>query len=139
MPRSYRDLALAARRARLKAYAPYSKFRVGAAVLTHDGEVYTGCNVENSSYGLAMCAERTAIFKAVSEGARKFRAVAVSAETQGFTAPCGACRQVLLEFAPNADVILINRDNRLKILKVNSLIPMGFTAKDLKSKTRRKK
>ena len=139
MPRSNRDLALRARRARLNAYAPYSKFRVGAAILASDGRVFTGCNVENSSYGLTTCAERTAVFKAVSEGARPCKAIAVSTDTDTFVAPCGACRQVLLEFCPNADLILINSEKRLKTMKVRSLIPMGFTADKLKRRTKRKK
>ena len=92
------------------AYVPYSRFPVGAALECDDGTVYTGCNIENAGYTPTNCAERTAVFKAVSEGHRKFTRIAVAAATERFTAPCGVCRQVLQEFAPDLEVILVNRD-----------------------------
>lgn len=96
-----RELMLEAEKARRAAYAPYSRFAVGAALLTKSGRVVLGCNVENSSFGLSCCAERTAVFKAVSEGEREFAAIAVTAGARQGAAPCGACRQVLHEFAPD--------------------------------------
>ena len=102
-----RDLVRKAVEARDSAYAPYSRFRVGAAVLGEDGRIFTGGNVENASYGLTVCAERVAVFKAVSEGTRNFTAIAVAAEGEGPVSPCGACRQVLAEFSPFARVIMV--------------------------------
>src|SRR5215213_5835642 len=101
-------LIAAATAAREKAFAPYSNFKVGAALLAEDGTVVTGCNVESASYGLTICAERVAVFKGVSEGRRRFRRVAVVADTDTPTPPCGACRQILWEFAPDAEVLLAN-------------------------------
>jgi cytidine deaminase len=118
--------------ARENAYVPYSKFKVGAALLTEDGKVYQGCNIENSSYGLANCAERTAIFKAVSEGVKKFKAIAVVADTDGPCAPCGACRQVISEFcAPDMPVYLTNLNGDLQQTTVGELLPGAFTPGDL--------
>src|ERR1700729_3354775 len=99
------DAALAARE---NAYAPYSKFRVGAALEDAGGRVHSGCNIENATYGLTLCAERVAVFKAVSEGAREFRRIAVAADTDLLTPPCGACRQILWEFCSDIEVILVN-------------------------------
>ncbi len=96
MKKEYQGLISAAKKAKLTAYAPYSKFHVGAAVLTVDGQIFTGCNIENSSFSLTICAERVAIFKAISHGASKFKAIAVISDDHGFTPPCGACRQVLI-------------------------------------------
>lgn len=129
--RTYRQLAHLAQEARLAAHAPYSRFRVGAALLTSDGTVYTGCNIENSSFSMTICAERTAIFKAVSEGEKHFTAIAVASDDKGFTPPCGACRQVLSDLAGNIDFIMINGKNQLKVMKLNSLMPMAFTPKTL--------
>jgi cytidine deaminase len=129
--KTYRQLAHIAQAARKGAHAPYSRFRVGAALLTANGSVYTGCNIENSSFSLTVCAERTAIFKAVSEGVREFTAIAVSSDDKGFTPPCGACRQVLSDLAGNIDFIMINSKNQLKVMKLNSLLPMAFTPKTL--------
>lgn len=137
--RAYRELAKMARRARYAAHAPYSNFRVGAALLTKDGTIFTGCNVENSSYGLTMCAERTAIFKAVSEGYRDFRAIAVASDDPGFTPPCGACRQVLIDLAGNIDFVMVNAKERLKTMKLKLLIPLAFTGKNLKRVAKAKK
>lgn len=126
-----RRLIAAARRAAKAAYAPYSRFRVGAAVLTHAGKIHTGCNVENASYGLSNCAERTAIFKAVAEGERKIVAVAVYTPTRQPTPPCGACRQVIQEFGPKA-AILCSCNSRVRIeTTLDRLLPAGFGRKNL--------
>ena len=108
------------------AYVPYSRFPVGAALECDDGTVYTGCNIENAGYTPTNCAERTAVFKAVSEGHRKFPRIAVAAATERFTAPCGVCRQVLQEFAPDLEVILVNRDGKTLDLTLRELLPYGF-------------
>ena len=117
------DIALAARD---KAYAPYSKFRVGAALLSVDGTIFTGCNVENASYGLCICAERTAICKAVSAGHQKFTAIAVAAAP--LASPCGACRQFLVEFGTEIQVISVNAANpaETKTWTIGDLIPENF-------------
>ncbi|MCF6097746.1 cytidine deaminase [Thermovorax subterraneus] len=116
-----------AQKAMEKAYAPYSGFRVGACVLTSDGAEFTGCNIENASYGLTVCAERVAIFKAYSEGKRNIAALAVVADIDEPVSPCGACRQVMLELLPNALIILSNRDGS-KIMRTSpeELLPYGF-------------
>jgi len=101
------DLLKEALQARKAAHAPYSRFKVGAALLCNDGSVFTGCNVENASYGLALCAERVAVFKAVSERRKKFTALAVVADTPEPVQPCGACLQVLAEFSPKMDLVLV--------------------------------
>ncbi len=124
---TYLSLAEAARAAKEQAFAPYSKFRVGAALLASDGSIYTGCNIENSSYGLTICAERTAVFKAISEGARNFTAIAIASDEAGFTPPCGACRQVLLDLAGNVDFIMTNSKKQLKVVKLKALLPHAFT------------
>ena len=117
--------------ARKLAYAPYSHFRVGAALLAKDGRIFTGCNVENASYGLTVCAERVALFKAVSEGAREFLAIAVACG-EGPCAPCGACRQVLYEFAPDLLVIMADGEGKSWCrAKLSELLPHGFGPKDL--------
>jgi len=119
-------------RARRLAYAPYSRFPVGAALLTKDGRVYHGCNVENASYGLAVCAERNAVWKAVSDGVTDFTAIAVTARDGRGAPPCGSCRQVLHEFAPNAWVYW--RDARGRILKrrLHELLPNAFRLEELR-------
>lgn len=118
--------------ARGNAYVPYSKFPVGAALLTKDGEVYTGCNIENAGYSLTNCAERTAVFKAVSEGVMQFEALAVAADTKGPVAPCGACRQVLVEFcAPDMPVYLTNLEGAASETTIAELLPGAFTTGDL--------
>ena len=108
------------------AYVPYSRFPVGAALECDDGTVYTGCNIENAGYTPTNCAERTAVFKAVSEGRRAFRRIAIAADTEKFCAPCGVCRQVLQEFAPDLEVILVNRDGKTLDLTLRELLPYGF-------------
>jgi cytidine deaminase len=131
MPKSYRKLVQAAFLAKKQAYAPYSNFHVGAALLAKNGRIITGCNVEDSSYSLTLCAERTAIFKAYSEGIREFLAIAVVSDDEEFTPPCGACRQVLLDLAGNIDFVMIDAKKGLKIVKLKSLLPLAFTARNL--------
>jgi cytidine deaminase len=121
-----------AKEAMKNAYAPYSKFQVGAALLAKDGRVFTGCNVENASYGATNCAERTAIFKAVSEGYREFDAVAIVASSGDFASPCGICRQVLAEFMPEGKVILDSDEKGMVTYSVRELLPLEFTSKDIK-------
>ncbi|HYG58802.1 MAG TPA: cytidine deaminase [Symbiobacteriaceae bacterium] len=125
------ELIAAARMAREQAYVPYSRFAVGAALLTDDGTLYTGCNIENASYGLTNCAERTAVFKAVSEAHRRFCTIAVVADTDGPVSPCGACRQVLSEFGPDARVILTNLKGDVQVTSVRELLPGAFRNSDL--------
>jgi cytidine deaminase len=121
----------AARRARLRAYSPYSGVRIGAAVLTSGGEVFSGSNVENASYGLSCCAERTAIFKAVSEGRRNIVAIAVVGESEDFTRPCGACRQVMVEFNPRMKVLRRGLDGSSEDGTAESLLPAHFNPPEL--------
>jgi cytidine deaminase len=121
------DLVKLAIQAREKAYAPYSNFKVGAAVRTIDGSVYTGCNVENSSLGLTICAERLAIWKAVSDGHLKFDKVAIVADTEGPCRPCGACRQTLLEFGGDMEIVMANLDGQIETMKLSELVPKAFT------------
>ncbi|MEL7564942.1 MAG: cytidine deaminase [Dehalobacterium sp.] len=118
-------LSLAAQ-AKENAYAPYSGFRVGAALVTKDGAVFTGCNVENASYGLTNCAERTAVFTAVAAGYRDFTALAVSSDAKDYTFPCGACRQVLVEFNPDMKIIMGNINNEYRVLRAGDLLPFSF-------------
>jgi cytidine deaminase len=132
MKKEYRELAEAAQKAKLNAYAPFSKFSVGAALLTADGQIFTGCNIENSSYGLTICAERVAIFKAISHGASKFKAIAIVSDDPGFTLPCGACRQVLSDLTGNIDFVMMNAKKRFKIIKLSLLLPFAFTRINLK-------
>lgn len=120
-----KKLLAAALAARENAYAPYSKFKVGAAVETADGHIFTGCNVENASYGLTCCAERNAVFAAIGSGARSFKALCVVADTEEPVAPCGACRQVLAEF-PFEKIILANCKELTKVMTVAELLPYGF-------------
>jgi cytidine deaminase len=125
------DLALieAARVARQHAVASFSGFRVGAALVTVDGVVITGCNVENATYGLTICAERVAMFKALSEGHRSFTRVAVVADTESPTPPCGACRQILWEFGGNLQVILANLQAQTGVYQLIDLLPVPFDAR----------
>lgn len=120
-------------KAREKAYSPYSHFAVGAALLCEDGTLYEGCNIENASYGLTNCAERTAIFKAVSEGHIKFKALAVVADTEGPCAPCGACRQVMAEFKIPL-IIMGNLMGNIKIVTMEELLPFSFSECDVTGK-----
>lgn len=120
-------------KARENAYSPYSHFAVGAALLCEDGTLYEGCNIENASYGLTNCAERTAIFKAVSEGHIKFKALAVVADTEGLCAPCGACRQVMAEFKIPL-IIMGNLMGNIKIVTIEELLPFSFSECDVTGK-----
>jgi len=124
-------LIKAARAARRHAHAPYSGFKVGAAVQTASGDVFSGCNIENSSFGLTICAERTALFKAVSEGHRRFVALAIATGEDTFIAPCGACRQVIQDLAPHAEIILCNSRGRTKTYNAAELLPHPFGPSDL--------
>ncbi len=116
----------AATRARANAFAPYSNFQVGAALEDDAGRIHTGCNVENATYGLTLCAERVAVFKAISEGARKFRRIAVAADSEALTPPCGACRQILWEFCGDIEVVLVNLKGKAKSFRLSELFPSPF-------------
>jgi len=120
------SLIAAALAARAHAFAPFSKFRVGAAIEDGGGGIHTGCNVENATYGLTLCAERVAVFKAVSEGARKFRRVAVAADTDELTPPCGACRQILWEFCGDVEIELVNLGGKTETYRLKDLFPKPF-------------
>lgn len=127
------DLMKKAIEARERAYVPYSNFKVGAAVLGRDGQVYTGCNIENAAYGPTNCAERTAIFKAVSEGVLDFSALAVVADTEDPVTPCGVCRQVMAEFfGPETPVFLGNLRGEISSTTLGDLLPGAFTKKELR-------
>jgi cytidine deaminase len=115
--------ALAARR---NAFAPFSKFQVGAALEDIDGRIHTGCNVENATYGLTLCAERVAVFKAISEGVRKFRRIAIAADTDDLTPPCGACRQILWEFCGDVEILLVNPRGKMETYRLKDLFPKPF-------------
>ena len=128
---AYQQLLEYARQISKNSYSPYSKFKVGAAVLCEDNKVFCGTNVENVSYGISMCAERTAIFTAVSNGCKDIKAVAIYSE-KGNVTPCGACRQVILEFSKTADVIYNTDKNKFKIVKISNLLPKSFNEKALK-------
>ena len=119
-------LIAAALAVRENAFAPFSKFKVGAAVEDADGEIHTGCNVENATYGLTMCAERVAVFKAISEGARQFRRIAVAADTEVLTPPCGACRQILWEFCGDIEIVLVNPRGKIETWRLKELFPKPF-------------
>ncbi len=119
-------LTSAALKARLNAVATYSKFQVGAALEDEDGRIHTGCNVENATYGLTVCAERVAVFKALSEGVRKFRRVAIAADTDVMTPPCGACRQILWEFCGDIEIVLVNPRGKTETWRLKDLFPKPF-------------
>ena len=126
------SLIEAAKRARLQSVAPFSNFKVGAALRTESGEVYTGCNVESASYGLTVCAERVAIWKALSEGERKFAELAVVADTESLTPPCGTCRQIIWEFARGANIVFANLHDEREEFQIADLLPRAFDARFLK-------
>jgi cytidine deaminase len=115
-----------AQKAQQKSYSPYSRFKVGAALLGQSGQVYTGSNIENSSYGLSICAERTALFNAVNQGEREFKAIAVKGSGKGFIYPCGACLQVLAEFAPHLRIIVGNEEDEWEEYLLSDLLPQAF-------------
>lgn len=121
-------LIKAALAARLNAHAPYSKFLVGAAIEAEDGRIFTGCNVENATYGLTVCAERVAVFKAISEGARRFKAIAVSADSKTLAPPCGACRQILWEFLGDVPLTLVNLEGKTEQMRLSDIFPRPFDA-----------
>ncbi|HUP04613.1 MAG TPA: cytidine deaminase [Bryobacteraceae bacterium] len=120
------ELIAAALAARARAVAPFSNFQVGAALEDSDGLVHTGCNVENATYGLTICAERVAVFKALSEGARQFRRIAIAADTETLTPPCGACRQILWEFCGDVEILLANPRGKTESYRLKDLFPKPF-------------
>jgi cytidine deaminase len=126
-------LVEAARSARERAHAPFSTFRVGAALETEDGTIVTGCNIENATYGLTLCAERVAMFKAISEGHRRFTRVAVVADTEAPASPCGPCRQILWEFGGDLEVILANLREEKGRYRLADLLPLPFDVRTLKA------
>jgi cytidine deaminase len=128
------SLIEAAKEARLQSVAPFSNFLVGAAVTTDSGKVYTGCNVESASYGLTVCAERVAIWKALSEGERQFTSLAVVADTETLTPPCGTCRQIIWEFARGATIVFANLNGQTEEFHIADLLPRAFDARFLKKK-----
>jgi cytidine deaminase len=130
-PSGLRDLAGLARKARNRAHAPYSKFKVGAALRTRKGEIVTGCNIENASYGLTLCAERVAVFKAVSEGLGRFDAIAVVVDSPHLAAPCGPCRQILWEFCGDIWVHMETLRGVKKTIRLRELLPFPFDDKNL--------
>lgn len=119
-------LLAAALAARENAFAPFSKFRVGAALEDREGRIHTGCNVENATYGLTVCAERVAVFKAVSEGIRTFRRIVIAADTDVLTPPCGACRQILWEFCGDIEIIMVNPGGKTENWRLKDLFPKPF-------------
>ncbi len=129
----YDTLLQEAHKAKKNSYSPYSNFEVGAAVLTKSGKIFTGCNVENASFGATNCAERTAIFKAVSEGEREVVAVAIVGSNNEFTYPCGICRQVISEFMIEGDFVFENSKGEVKVIPFNEIFPYTFTKSDLKN------
>lgn len=128
------ELALDARE---RAVAPYSRFRVGAALLTIDDNLFTGCNIEVSSYGLTICAERVAMFKALSEGAFEFATLVVTSDSEDFCPPCGACRQVMADFAPKMEVVLLKANGEWKQTTVEALLPHSFGRSNLLTESKR--
>lgn len=128
---SLQELIEIAKSARLRSVAPFSDFLVGAALRTEDGKVYTGCNIESASYGLTVCGERVAIWKAVSEGERQFTELAIVADTETLTPPCGTCRQIIWEFAKNATIVLGNLHGETQIVSIRELLPRAFDARFL--------
>lgn len=133
--KDYSNLMRQAENARERSYSPYSHFCVGAALLTKDGKIYTGCNIENAGYSATNCAERTAVFKAVSEGESEFSAIAITGgragERPSFCSPCGVCRQVLAEFCDKKFEIILGNSDNFKVYTLDELLPFAFTEKDL--------
>lgn len=128
----YKELADKALEAKKVSLPTYSNFHVGAALLTEDNKIYTGGNIETSSYSLTICAERTAIFKAISEGERKFKAIAIASDSDGFCSPCGACRQIINDLCGEIDIVLVNKNQETKIYKTSEMLPFAFSDDDLK-------
>ena len=127
----YDTLIAAATKARENAHAKFSNFKVGAALHTSGAKIYTGCNVENATYGLTVCAERVAIFKAISEGERRFDSIAVVTDTDTLTPPCGACRQLIWEFCGDVPVVLANLKRKVEVLRMSQLFPKPFDSSNL--------
>ena len=127
----YEPLIAAAKKARENAHAPFSNFKVGAGLRASSGKIYSGCNVENASYGLTVCAERIAIFKAISEGERKFDAIAVVTDSDTLTPPCGACRQLIWEFCGDVPVIMTNLKGKVDVVAMLDLFPNPFDSSNL--------
>ena len=127
-----KELIRRAKEARRNSVAPYSKFRVGAALLAESGEIYSGCNIENASYGLTLCAERVAIFKALSEGIHRFKAIAVVTDTKTLTPPCGACRQIICELCGDVLVVLANLEEKIERHRMSELLPRAFDGRFLR-------
>ncbi|MCW8849518.1 MAG: cytidine deaminase [Melioribacteraceae bacterium] len=124
---NYSELLQIANKVKVNSYSPYSKFRVGAVLVTDEGTLYSGVNVENASYGLTNCAERSAIFNAVSSGERKFKTIVLVSDAEDFITPCGACRQVLMEIGgKDLEVVMSNSENEIRILKLEELLPLSF-------------
>ncbi|HEV7745301.1 MAG TPA: cytidine deaminase [Pyrinomonadaceae bacterium] len=128
---SLQEMLETAKAARLRSIAPFSNFLVGAAVKTDEGKVFIGCNIESASYGLTVCAERVAIWKALSEGERNFTELAIVADTETLTPPCGTCRQIIWEFAKNATIVLGNLRGETQIVSIRELLPRAFDARFL--------
>jgi cytidine deaminase len=128
------NLITAAQQAKRQALAPYSNFHVGAALETPGGKIYSGCNIESSSYGLTCCAERVAMFKALSEGERDFTRIAVAADTEEFCTPCGACRQVLWDYGQNLEIICVNKHGAVHTIRLRDLLPEAFDEHFLKQR-----
>lgn len=128
-------LVAAATEARERAFAPYSNFKVGAAVATESGEIYIGCNVESASYGLTVCAERVAIWKGISSGATRFCKIAVVVDTDELTPPCGVCRQIIWEFCGDVPVVLANLNGKIETIGMGDLLPRAFDSKFLHQTT----
>ena len=130
---AHEELAKIAVSAKLKSIATYSNFHVGAALQTFDGKVIIGANIENASYGLTMCAERTAVFKALLDGDRKFHSIAIAGDSDQYLTPCGACRQILMEFCgKDLEVIMVNNKGEIKTLRMSELLPHSFNEEFLK-------
>jgi cytidine deaminase len=125
------SLIAAAKKSRENAHAKFSNFKVGAGLRASSGKIYGGCNVENATYGLTICAERVAIFKAISEGERKFDAIAVATDTDSLTPPCGACRQLIWEFCGDVPVILTNLKGKVETIRMRELFPKPFDSSNL--------
>ncbi len=131
LDRQWLQMMELAQQARRRAHAPFSRFQVGAVAAASNGKLYTGCNVENASYGLTVCAERVAIWKAISEGDSQFTRLAVAADTPTLTPPCGACRQIIWEFCGDIPILMTNLENQWEILSCRELLPRAFDAKFL--------
>ena len=130
MKSEVKELYRQAKKVRKKAYVPYSNFKVGASILVNQNKIFTGCNIENASYGLSMCAERVAIFKAVSQGFKNIQILLLTADTKDLISPCGACRQVISEFGNNIDIYMSNLEGKMKKTNINKLLPESFNKGD---------